>query len=323
MALRKTLSSQSPFVPGKRFVINITGIFLNVLLPWFFFTVILYCVSFKFHYVHPDAMWATVCGLGFLIVAVPVGLWVTERNSYEPNWYKFTALVMLLAFSIAVSIGYANYWYNTMIFYNWQRLKIYPNVDPSKELGQNLMDAGTVYFAEGSTIDVGQSWHFMSDRAWHGVHKYCVAPIVKGGAPSSGSFDFWAIGMDCCSSSSSDYRCGEFDNGLARSGLRLMDGISRPFYALAVKQAMAQYGLKSNHPVFFEWVQDPLQHVTKYADWGNNVFLVSSIGFLAGIACLVACTTFMFAQIGRSTVFTSLFANTTRMLGGTPDERYP
>lgn len=103
----------------------------------------------------------------------------------------------------------------------------------TKELGQNLMDAGTVYFAEGSSIDVGKGWHFMSDQAWHGVHNYCVAPIVKGGAPMTGTYDFWAIGKDCCASSSSDFRCGEFDNGMARSGLRLLDDISRPFYGPA------------------------------------------------------------------------------------------
>jgi len=318
MALRKTLASSSPFTPGRRFVLNVTGIFLNVILPWFVFTVVLYMVSFKYHYVNANAMWATVTGVAVLAIFIPFGLWIAERNSYEPNWYKFTAGVMALAVGSAIGIGYANYWYNTMIFYDWQRLKIYPSVDPSKEFGQNLMDAGTVYFSEGSAIDVGKGWHFMSDQAWHGIHNYCVAPIVKG-APLTGTYDFWAIGKDCCSSSSSDFRCGEFDNGLARSGLRLLDDISRPFYELAVKQAVAQYSygeskITANHPIFFEWVQDPLAHVTKYMDWGNNIFLVSCVGFLAFQACLVAITTFCFAQIGRRTCLTACFASVSREL---------
>ena len=75
------------------------------------------------------------------------------------------------------------------------------------------------------------------------------------------TYDFWAIGMDCCSVNAADFHCGaglgwilsvrperakgqartggEVGNFKAHSGLRLLDDRQRSFYRLAVEQAGA------------------------------------------------------------------------------------
>eukprot|EP00438_Fugacium_kawagutii_P029114 Skav233711 [mRNA] locus=scaffold2120:100002:105477:+ [translate_table: standard] len=118
-------------------------------------------------------------------------------------------------------------------------------VNPGREKGQQLMDAGRVYFEDGTGLDTSKS------MAFRNLDRYCVAPIV-----------FGQVGVNCCSGTTADFRCGEFDNPKARSGLRLMRQMpraggletasermtvtlnqgedQRPFFRLAVQQAEAR-----------------------------------------------------------------------------------
>lgn len=303
LVTKKTLKSKSIFQPGKRFRLNVTGICLNVLAPWLLFTFLLHLMSFKTHYARPYYCF----GLFGLVSAGAIGMGIAgvivERNSYEGNWYKFTTLAFILAVVVGFVGGNYIYWTYSFFYYTFEGLETYPHVDPSKEVGQNLMDAGTVYFAEGTAPNPMLSWHFESDAAYHGPHTYCVAPIAKGGPGPGGTYDFWAIGMDCCSASASDFRCGEFDSGTARSALRQLDPYTRPMFALAVQQATAVYGLKVKHPLFFTWTTDPLNKVGNYIDWANSYFIVGSVAFFAANMTLVAITTFIYAQLGRGTIF--------------------
>ncbi len=94
-----------------------------------------------------------------------------------------------------------------------------------------------VYFADNTRLDTSRSMGFKN------LDLYCVAPIVNGNSALE-SYDFWAIGLNCCSGVSSDFRCGEWNNPHARSGLRLMRDDQRPFFRLAVQQAAAAHKLK-------------------------------------------------------------------------------
>ena len=51
-------------------------------------------------------------------------------------------------------------------------------VNPSREKGQQLMDAGRVYFEEGTALDTSKA------MAFRNLERYCVTPIVFGQDPS-------------------------------------------------------------------------------------------------------------------------------------------
>merc|ERR1740121_3126179 len=99
-------------------------------------------------------------------------------------------------------------------------LNTYSDVDPSQMKGQQLMDAGRIVFTQNSKLDIRRSMSFKN------LDSYCVAPITIGNENTTyaalASYDFWAVGINCCSDNTADFHCGEFDNSKAHAGLRLM-----------------------------------------------------------------------------------------------------
>merc|ERR1719321_1984679 len=129
------------------------------------------------------------------------------------GWYGFAALSCLIAMILAIVFGDLNYWYNFQPYFDVQNLEYYPNVDPSAMRGAQLMDAGRVEFAQGSRLDLKKSMGF-KNLDW-----YCVVPITKGNMTTKTGlssyqpiYDFWAVGINCCSGLSSDFQCGEFSS---------------------------------------------------------------------------------------------------------------
>merc|ERR1719443_992372 len=113
----------------------------------------------------------------------------------------------------------------------------YPSVNPATKRGQQMMDSGRVYFAPGTALDVKKSMGFKNHDT------YCVAPITNG-CDKLPTYDFWAVGVNCCNGASTAFRCGDFNNPHARSGLRVIREDQHPFFRLAVKQAEAAYNIK-------------------------------------------------------------------------------
>merc|ERR1719453_1317349 len=130
-----------------------------------------------------------------------------------------------------------NFTFNMQPYYTIQDLNAYPAVNPATTKGAKMMDAGRVYFAKGTGIDSQRAMGYRDDQL------YCVAPIVHGNGKMA-SYDFWAVGVNCCSGVASDFRCGDYNKPQTRSGLRLIRDEQRPFYRLAVQQAEAAYNIK-------------------------------------------------------------------------------
>lgn len=133
-----------------------------------------------------------------------------------------------------------------------------PGLDP-KGSGVQAMDAGAVYFCPGSYVDVGRAMGFQTQPS------YCVAPITLG-TKGLDRYDFWAVGVGCCNdlrqaadaSPIPNFHCGEVGSATAHAGMRRINDAENAYFELAVQQAEAAYGIKAEHPLFFTWVEDPI-----------------------------------------------------------------
>lgn len=287
-----SMADQSIFMPGKRRRMNLLAICTNLFVPWFVFCGIFALMSFNVHYSSPAVAKASVA-MGFVcaIIAAFLGYKAKKRDA-DPMWYNFAALTLLVGTIVSAVCGDLNYWYNMHTFYDLENLNTYPSVSPIREKGQQLMDAGRVYFASGTVLDMKKAIAFKNDDL------YCVTPITNG-KDALESYDYWAVGINCCSGVSSDFRCGEFNNPHARAGLRLMRDDQRPFFRLAVQQAEAAYNIKSTHPLFFYWLQDPIAEMNSYRDDGFKYYLLGIFAFFGFQSFCVACAVVGFSKIGR------------------------
>mmetsp|Transcript_16110 Transcript_16110/g.35517 ORF Transcript_16110/g.35517 Transcript_16110/m.35517 type:complete len:292 (+) Transcript_16110:104-979(+) len=285
------LKSATMFTPGKRKRMNLVAILLNVFVPWVVFCVLFALVSFSFHYQHPTWTWVFVV-LGYVgVLAMAMFTWRTKQRNGDPMWFGFAVLALFVAVTLAALLGDMNFWYNMQPFYDIENLNTYPNVDPSVDRGQQRMDAGRVYFAQDSRVDVSRAMGFKN------LDIYCVAPIIKGSSKPD-TYDFWAVGINCCSGTSPDFRCGQYANPRARSGLRLMRDDQRPFFRLAVQQAEAAFKITAAHPLFFYWMQDPVAEMNAYRDEGFKYYLLGIFSFFAVNLFAVTCAVVGFSKVG-------------------------
>jgi len=213
----------------------------------------------------------------------------TVHVNRNRNLFMNLALVSWAALVLGFLLGERSYWIYTLKNYSYGDLVSYVDIDPALDRGTSYMDAGHIYFKEHSNPLVqGKFGKFRNGDT------YCAAPIIRGPflafpntqsvanvdetgnpkvsngyvtkskvvngyvIPESGTFDFWAVGTNCCEGKV--FKCGEVDNPLARAGMRLLSDNQRPFYLLAVQAWSATYGLPVKHPLFFEWVKDPVEY---------------------------------------------------------------
>lgn len=275
--------------------LNFPAIAACLFLPWLLFCLMYATMSFSLHYTDKLTCYLCVC-LGLICVAIFVlmALDSVKKQNYDPqtdsSWPVFLAAVLFLAWASGVALGDLNYYYNMEPFYDTSNLNSYPSVDPSRMPGQQVMDAGQMTFVPGSRLDFKKTMKFTN------LDTYCVTPIVNGQNETQSSYDFWAVGMNCCTGVSSTFACGEFNNPNAISGLRVMRDDQRTFYRLAVKQAEAAFRIKAKHPLFFHWMQDPGAELAAYNDEGFKYYLFGVYGFFAVLLFLVIVAAIFFSS---------------------------
>lgn len=289
----------------RRRRLNVVAIFVCLFVPWLLFCFMFWLTSFKQFYRYPAVCF--VVAFLALVFVVWLGLKAYEavkKSSegdplYEPTWYIFLFLSCLFAWGLGIYAGYHNFYYRMESYYGLDNLGNYENVDPSVIPGQQLMDGGRVVFQPGTHLDLAKSMSFRNNDL------YCVAPIVSAnytleGAPES--FDYWAVGVNCCCGDavrSANFQCGEFNNPEAGAGLRLMRDELRPFYRLAVQQAVSSYGIRANHPLFFHWVQDPVSATESYRWEGHRQYLIGVYSHFALQLFAVGAATLAFIAMDK------------------------
>jgi len=260
-----------------------------VVVPWLIFVVTYYMISFNVRY------WASI--VAYVVVAITLlaslgfgamAAGAAMGKGGDPVWLGLLCLLSLVGWIWAIAAGGENFTNNMAPYYELQQLNVYQSVDPSVAEGNQYMDFGIINFIPKAQIDRVFSMAFKNDDT------YCVAPVkLNGTAPSS--YDFWAVGTNCCSSHLYDFRCGQWNDPSARSGVRVVKESQRAFYQLAVKQSEAAFNIQALHPVFFEWVTDPREQVDGSSEAGFRNFLSSAFvffGFSVAVVTLVACTLF-------------------------------
>lgn len=275
---------------------NVFPIILCVVLPWALFVAEFALMSFSLHYQCPTL--TTVCsfalllGVLFMCVKACFSRWHGDERG-DPSWLLFLSASLLVAWILGYWMGDSNFSSNAKDYYDLQNLNSYSNVYPNRMVGQQMMDAGVVSFALGTKLDISKSMGF-KDHVM-----YCVAPIVFGNETSL-SYDFWAVGTDCCSGGQPDFHCTNYNNPQANGGVRLLDSVGdRVFYRLAVQQAEATYNIKAATPVFFTWGSHSFEKTQARLSHAKESFNAWMMSYLVFQIFVVAMASIVFNKIGQ------------------------
>lgn len=218
-----------------------------------------------------------------LYVAVTYGARTRYKNKRPARGWIVASVCGWAAIVAGYLMGEKAWYMYTAQYFVYGKMASYVNVDPIQDKGRSYMDAGVIYFKEGSYVDARKS------VAFHNGLTYCVAPIMRSTNGTLATIDFWAVGTDCCGESGAQFSCGDM-NSKARSGLRLLDDTSRAMYLLGVQEWSATAGVRVDHPVFFRWTRDPLTYreETYNLGWSNFWFYVTICFVVSFIAAFMA-----------------------------------
>eukprot|EP00747_Dinoflagellata_sp_TGD_P163517 gnl/TRDRNA2_/TRDRNA2_182262_c0_seq1.p1 gnl/TRDRNA2_/TRDRNA2_182262_c0~~gnl/TRDRNA2_/TRDRNA2_182262_c0_seq1.p1 ORF type:complete len:358 (-),score=57.40 gnl/TRDRNA2_/TRDRNA2_182262_c0_seq1:102-1175(-) len=274
---------------NKRQRMNCVPLILSLFVPWALFLIIYGAVSFYTHYALPLTVTITLVvllALHFYWLRCCVQAWLGHR--WGGTWFfpSYVAVMCTLALILGWVIGDYMFWFWMKPIYDLQHLATYSNIDPSSHTlrngeqvptsGKRFQDAGKVYFKSNSELDQSKAMSFKNGDL------YCAVPIVNPECEKNCGYDFWAVGLNCCSEDAADFRCGQYDNKKAKAGLRQVDESTRSAFRMAVVEAEGAYHIMSPHPLFFEWIEDPIKAVKRQEFKGYKRFVIAM--FLSFIA---------------------------------------
>jgi len=284
------------FAPGHRLRMNVLPMFLNIFIPW---SIFIYCFglcSFYLMYSQPILAWLCISLIFVVWLAFALLAYCAKRYDPDPTWFTFFSILALICAAWGILAGLDNLATYEAPYYTMTEMKDTKGIDPMTTRGENVMDAGIMTFVKGTAFDTNRSWHFKKSTL------YCVAPLItkQGSVPLSQTYDFWAVGEDCCDIASSDFRCGSWGLVSAHSGLRIVSQTEEEYYRLAVQQAESLYDINAPRPIFLKWSDDPLAEVASWKAQAFKNFLVCSATNL--IFCIFAVTmaSARFAFLGRT-----------------------
>mmetsp|Transcript_56293 Transcript_56293/g.163250 ORF Transcript_56293/g.163250 Transcript_56293/m.163250 type:complete len:387 (-) Transcript_56293:223-1383(-) len=283
-----------------RLRINGLAICQAVLLPCALCTGTLLLLSFPFGVEH-KALSAFLIILGVLAVAAFVGkathsiMAGAKSGKKEPTWYFFLAVTCLVAWLVGFIAGKCNFASRMDPYYKMAIMGTATGIDPADIPATKYMDVSRAVFQEGTHIAEDLSLGYKDSDV------YCVAPIVSNSTMKPATYDFWAVGINCCSPiPPARFWCGttETDDPLAHGGVRWMERSTQPYFKLAIEQAEAEYGYKSGKPLFFTWTKDPIADVESLHSAGVSFTITVAIVHLIMQAILVSCVVLAFTSSG-------------------------
>lgn len=292
------------WVRRQRQRMNFVAICQALFLPWILFCVVCGAASFRCHYC---INWVFY---GVLFVAAIIVLLtlnqalkgfrakMREDVSAEPTWFMFIFISMAIAVVVGLILGNQIFGNFMQRYQDYLNLNDYSLVDVTRMRGQQLMDGARLNFVEGTTLDMRKAIGFQNLRT------YCVVPLTvadKNGVVNElANYDFWAVGLDCCSGDNTDYHCGEFNNTNARGGLRLLEDEDRSFYRLAVQQAEGMYHIHADHPLFLYWTEDP---VTEMDSWKRDAYKFFYLAMLVHFFFQLLCVALGVAAFSKMAMY--------------------
>lgn len=295
---------------AKRAILDTKWLVVVVLAPLALFAFLYAMESFRFHYDHPMLIWFIV----LICLAPAMFFGYVSLTSQSSDWSKFLAQAFLLAWLAATVAGGMNYSSNMSKYYQITNLNAYVQVDPTKP-GAATADAGMLVFAPGTRLELSKA---MSVRVGQ---TFCVAPLSLPNVSSnvSVSYDYWAVGVECCSSTQPQVinECPGSPSSRAFSSgaLRLLDTTNRPYFRMAVQQAEATYKIDAKTPIFLLFTEDPFAAVNLYRDTGIKTYWKGIGVFGVLMVFLVLTATLCFASLASKShnseygVYKSLQAN--------------
>lgn len=246
-------------------------------IPVLVFVTVFFARSFQIRYDMPMLANVLCAGALSLVLCLSVLWCLLLRSADQLGISKilgFLCVTSLFAWLLGCAAGEVNYWQNLQPFYAISDLNSRSFVDPALFRGQQLMDTAQMDFVSTAHLDISKSVGFRD------ANMYCVAPVVSGNT-SLATYDFWAVGLNCCSGHIADFHCGEYNRQGTMKGLRLMREQDKPYYRLAVKEAEVAYNIKSENPIFLYWLSDPLLEVNAHQDHGYRYFVSGVFGFIS------------------------------------------
>merc|ERR1719329_1319266 len=206
-----------------------------------------------------------------------------RKNVVFKLWWPFWTVGLVIAgTALGALLGKVLWFQSLMRYWDIHALQRYADIDTDVVSGDRISDVGLVSFQEGTSIDRAAGGCFLN------------AGQVRsqlGDMPRTGTYDFFAVGVDCCTCPNQDFRCGDaWASTTARGGLRMTDDNLLPFYTLAADDWAAEYEKASRPPIFFEWVREPLLSYHNLWGWAWSIgalALCTFVSLATGLALLL------------------------------------